>query len=1234
MSVRRKIVIMLHISIWKRTGILVLVALALSISAIAQSQEELQRLLDSSSMQNTRADGWSEIDLSKYTEPITSTLYVRKQNVRFVNGTLRVAETLNGPLVEISGGYGLDVAPTASLSGNNVTTDTIVKVVNGVLEISGGSIVGTVYNGVIPEFLGTQPADRREKSATPASLVSDNARLLLNSGTMEGQITCSAENADIQLLGGEVKWVEAYQVSTRSALHLMPSSCSLVFTTRGKQVHLKGAVADSLRIDYDGYLEAGDCIAAGEDYTITQADVDRMSVHYAFWEYGIPHIDPPTYVEGSRHVPAGYSYHSEAIPFRLVLKDNKVILEEVPSPIRTLLDVEPGTLATRIPEQERGDIEELTLTGRLNGSDIVVLQDMAKMKLRKLDLAGCHIVEGGASYYTISDGTGYTYNYYTANDEIGTGMFYQSTALEEVVLPWSVKTINGSCFHYGSLKSITIGPSVTTISGGLCPGTKLEEIVLDGNTSFVVEDGILYNTAHTTIYRAVASVAGEVDIVKTVTVVENSAFENCEHLTKVVLPPGLKEVETASFADCPALREVVFNDALTRTGYNSFSSCAALTKVDLSNTHVDYIYGSFWNCNNIDTLLLPKTLATIWGNTFLSKRLKYINCQATTPPTLTHADNTFAYSSIKATCELVVPQGCVDKYKAAAGWKNFYNITDGTLNTKGISSEDELQKLLDGIAEQNPTKAVEVTIADQGLWLTKTLSVPMNCKVRISGGPITLNQSFNEDFVFMIYGELILDSIKIDFSYYTSELRHGFLIDKDGSLAIIRGVEFVGVRSNSGTFYYNCGHLDLGGGKLPPIDGYTIINAGTSSWAFVDGDLFEQARIYNSSNSWIAVNSAITGIWTFLGDWDNYQLETPFVRSHYTLQPSDYWQMRFKGLPTADRTVYYDDSRHSVQLKDYYCLQCELDGSDDGEINVDCEGLDAAANVTFTDRLQWELDGGGCPEAKPDEGLMPEIRLPGGCAFFEAVVSVADITFNSFSSGHRVYVRDNVVYKQNVSAKNFIVFTIVEKNGHLTWQHARTENVLVPIYNDGGVVDVIGGRLEGTTYNLQGGTMSLSDGVSTDTIRNEGTLYLDGSVTTKEIKLGLQSKLLITSSIKSAWVISVLTNDSDATECMAGLIIMQGTDGYKLTRADMGCIDINLPDGYSLVLDEERNAIVAYSPEQLQGIADAVVDTASKTRVYDLQGRMVSPRGSSSGIYIQKGRKVVKNVKRPDYLEY
>lgn len=114
----------------------------------AQDTDDLQRLIDqvASSPQHRASGTVTDIDLSAYSEPRTTTLYVRNGvNVRFVNGTLKRASSLtDAPLVQIKDGASLHLAESATISGNDIYTSNvpIVELLLGILEVEGGTISG------------------------------------------------------------------------------------------------------------------------------------------------------------------------------------------------------------------------------------------------------------------------------------------------------------------------------------------------------------------------------------------------------------------------------------------------------------------------------------------------------------------------------------------------------------------------------------------------------------------------------------------------------------------------------------------------------------------------------------------------------------------------------------------------------------------------------------------------------------------------------------------------------------------------------------------------------------------------------------------------------------------------------------------------------------------------------------------------------------------------------------
>ena len=150
------------------------------------------------------------------------------------------------------------------------------------------------------------------------------------------------------------------------------------------------------------------------------------------------------------------------------------------STIRTIHVATAGTLPNYISDADKYSIEELTLTGELNGTDFRLLRDMAgdnylgqptEGKLKVLDISGARIVAGGERYldtdqinYSGGNIFGSFHCSIEQNDELPQCGF-AGCKLTSVSIPNSVTSIGNNVF-YGctSLTSVTIGNSVTSIS--------------------------------------------------------------------------------------------------------------------------------------------------------------------------------------------------------------------------------------------------------------------------------------------------------------------------------------------------------------------------------------------------------------------------------------------------------------------------------------------------------------------------------------------------------------------------------------------------------------------------------------------------------------------------------------------------------------------------------------------------------------------------------------------------
>ena len=136
---------------------------------------------------------------------------------------------------------------------------------------------------------------------------------------------------------------------------------------------------------------------------------------------------------------------------------------------------EAGTLPNMISESQKYLITNLKIVGKINGTDLKFIREMAGSdfnmektdgKLSILDLSEAKIVAGGSAYVSYYGDTKYT-----SNDELGYYVFEGCSGLTSLTIPSSVTEIGKSAFRGCSgLTSLTLPSSVTSIGGGTFEG--------------------------------------------------------------------------------------------------------------------------------------------------------------------------------------------------------------------------------------------------------------------------------------------------------------------------------------------------------------------------------------------------------------------------------------------------------------------------------------------------------------------------------------------------------------------------------------------------------------------------------------------------------------------------------------------------------------------------------------------------------------------------------------------
>ena len=204
---------------------------------------------------------------------------------------------------------------------------------------------------------------------------------------------------------------------------------------------------------------------------------------------------------------------------------------------------EAGKLATHIPEAKKYQITDLKVTGEINGTDILLLRQMAgkglkeddrtEGKLTSLDLSDVRIVEEGENYCAIKQGLSTKFYKPTEKDAIPPYMFYRLNQLTKIQLPASIK--------------------------------KIDKFALTGCTALT-----------------------ECAIPEKVTSIGDYAFAQCEKLTAMTFPSALGEIGAHVFEGCSALTTLSeFPQTLTDIGENAFYK-TAVTAFSVSEESEDY----------------------------------------------------------------------------------------------------------------------------------------------------------------------------------------------------------------------------------------------------------------------------------------------------------------------------------------------------------------------------------------------------------------------------------------------------------------------------------------------------------------------------------------------------------------------------------------------------------------------------------------------------------------------
>lgn len=204
-------------------------------------------------------------------------------------------------------------------------------------------------------------------------------------------------------------------------------------------------------------------------------------------------------------------------------------------------------------------------------------------------------------------------------DKLSNGVFMGCTLLESVDIPDSVKTIESYAFYNcSSLKDVELSEKLTTIQPmAFAECSSIENINADNTSNFVFEDGILYDSAKTSIYRASTKLKGDIYIENTVKSIEPAAFSVCVEIENLFLPSSVETIGEDAFGYCFSLKKIDFTEGLTNIADIAFKYCIALQTADLPVTVASIGDGAFFNCTELSRVIIPEGVTSIGEGAFV-----------------------------------------------------------------------------------------------------------------------------------------------------------------------------------------------------------------------------------------------------------------------------------------------------------------------------------------------------------------------------------------------------------------------------------------------------------------------------------------------------------------------------------------------------------------------------------------------------------------------------------------
>ena len=271
---------------------------------------------------------------------------------------------------------------------------------------------------------------------------------------------------------------------------------------------------------------------------------------------------------------------------------------------------------------------------------------------------------------------------------IGQEAFVGCTSLENCTLQNGITTIGNSAFAgCSALASVTFPSTLVTIGDHAYDGcSSITGFNILGKVKSIGEGAFANCSANTKIDVSSTNSTYVHGLSRTIVMDKATKTKIVAYATgfsakNVDIPATVTEILPYAFAGATKLNTVNFNN-VTTIGDHAFEGATALSKLELPETVTSIGNEAFLNCQSLYTVTIPTSVQNIGSNAF-NGVAKGIRVQVAWPSPLAIANGTFStFEPVEEggiNGRLFVPTGTQADYQAAAGWKWFNFIEEGSI---------------------------------------------------------------------------------------------------------------------------------------------------------------------------------------------------------------------------------------------------------------------------------------------------------------------------------------------------------------------------------------------------------------------------------------------------------------------------------------------------------------------------------------------------------------------------